>query len=273
MLDNKKVGFIGGGMMAEAIARGLVKAGVASENIIISDPVQARREHLDSALGIKAVEENKEVRDFADVIILAVKPAIAHDAIADIADDMPVGKLIISIVAGVTTDSILTQLSGEIPVVRAMPNSPCLIGEGAIAVAPGKYATRDHVGIACEIFSATGLVVTVTEDKMDVVTGLSGSGPAYVYAFIEALADGGLRMGLPKLTAILLAAQTVAGSARMVLETKEHLSQLRDHVMTPGGTTVEGMYILESSGFKGAVMEAVKAATDKATALGKPKSG
>lgn len=269
MLENKKIGFVGAGLMAEAIARGLLKAGIGPGRINASDPDDRRRDLFQKELGINTTVDNASLAGFADIIILAVKPNVVSQAIADFGGALNAGHLLISIVAGVKTDAIESKLAGEIPVVRVMPNTPSLVGEGISAVAPGRYAGSEHVDVARGIFEAVGKVVQVTEDKMDAVTGLSGSGPAYVYMLIEALADGGVRAGLPKATALVLAAQTVAGAARMVLETGEHPAVLRDRVMTPGGTTVAGVAVLERSGFRSAAMEAVKAAADRSAELGK----
>lgn len=269
VLEKKKIGLVGAGMMAEAIIRGLQKAGVNPSRISASDPDEKRRDFFKQELGIAAVVENSSVVQSADVIILAVKPYTIPETLAEIGSVLKSNQLLISIAAGVTIDSIQSKLSGNIPVIRAMPNTPCLIGEGATAIAPGKYTTSIHMEIASQIFNAIGKVVQISEDKLDAVTGLSGSGPAYVYTFIEALADGGVRVGLPRATAMLLAAQTVAGAAKMVMETDEQPAELRDRVMTPGGTTVAGMASLERSDFRSATIEAVVAATNRSTELGK----
>lgn len=273
MLENKKIGFIGAGMMAEAIVRGLLKAGMDPARITASDPIDGRCEFCRKELGVTASPDNHAVVTFADVIVLATKPYIIPTVLADIGGAVKSDQLLISIAAGTTIDSIQAKLVADIPVVRVMPNTPCLIGEGASAIAPGKFATPEHMNLAAEIFRAVGVVVETTEDKLDAVTGLSGSGPAYVYTFIEALADGGVRMGLPKSVALLLAAQTVSGAAKMVLQTGDHPAILRDRVMTPGGTTIAGMAILEKRAFRSAAMEAVTAATERSAELGKPKKG
>ncbi|MDH7481191.1 MAG: pyrroline-5-carboxylate reductase [Armatimonadota bacterium] len=270
MLGNKKIGFIGAGMMAEAIARGLLSAGVSAEAIIASDPDEKRREVFSAQLGVKATDDNKSVARWADILILAVKPFVMSEVLGEIGSEIKTDQLVISIAAGITTESIQNKLGEDVPVIRVMPNTPALIGKGASALAPGKSATPSHMEIALQIFGAVGKAVQVTEDKMDAVTGLSGSGPAYVYMFIEALADGGVRMGLPRQTAVMLAAQTVAGAAEMVLQTGTHTAELRDRVTTPGGTTIAGIAALEKAGFRSAAIEAVTAATLRSTELGKP---
>ena len=271
MLENKKIGFIGAGTMAEAIIRGLLKAGVSPAKLSASDPDERRRNLCQGELGITAVADNASMAQSSDIIILAVKPHVVHEVLVEIGGIFKTHQLLISIAAGVRIDSIQEKLGADVPVIRAMPNTPCLVGEGASAIAPGRFATSAHEDLASRIFSAVGRVAQVSEDKLDAVTGLSGSGPAYVYMFIEALADGGVRMGLPKETALVLAAQTVAGAAKMVLETGEHPAELRDRVMTPGGTTVAGVASLEGSGFRSAAIEAVTAATRRAAELGKLK--
>jgi pyrroline-5-carboxylate reductase len=271
VLKNKKIGFIGAGMMAEATIRGLLKAGMDASKISASDPSEARRDLLRKELGVAATTDNRTVAQSADIIVIATKPFVVADALASIADVLQPKQLVVSIAAGVTIDSIQSKLPSGTPVVRVMPNTPALIGEGAAALAPGKQATQAHLDLASEIFSASGKVVQLTEDKLDAVTGLSGSGPAFVYTFIEALADGGVRMGIPKATALLLAAQTVLGAAKMVLDAGEHPAVLRDKVMTPGGTTIAGMASLERDKFRSACIEAVTAATNRSAELGKPK--
>ena len=269
MLQNKKIGFVGAGTMAEAIARGLLEAGLDPAHISASDPDSCRRDLFSKELGVGVSADNGSVVRTSDIVILAVKPHTISQVVVEIGGILKAEQLLISIAAGVTTGSIQGKLGADVPVIRAMPNTPCLIGEGASAIAPGRHASPAHMKMASEIFGAVGKVVEVTEDKLDAVTGLSGSGPAYVYTFIEALTSGGVRMGLPKATALTLAAQTVTGAARMVLETNADPAELRDRVMTPGGTTAAGMASLERCGFQSAVIEAVTAATERAGELGK----
>jgi len=255
--------------MAEAIARGLVRAGVEPSRITVSDPDSARREFFAREIGVAAIDDNEAAVRFADIIIIAIKPYVVPSALPSIGCAINRNQLLLSIAAGITLSTLESGLQENVPVVRAMPNTPCLIGEGAIAIAPGKYADQSHMDLAQEIFSAVGKVVCLGEDKLDAVTGLSGSGPAYVYTFIESLADGGVRMGLPRATAITLAAQTVLGAAKMVLDTGEHPALLRDRVTTPGGTTIAGSACLEAHSFRSAVIEAVGKATERSTELGK----
>jgi pyrroline-5-carboxylate reductase len=259
-------------MMAEAIARGLIGSGVKADRIIAFDPAQERLDVFSEKLGAKRAKDNAEVVETADLVVLAVKPFVLPDILSEIGGAFKTEQLIISIAAGVTTESIESKLRSGVPVVRVMPNTPCLIGEGISAIAPGRDAGSTHLDVVSEMFGAVGKVVCVSEDKLDAVTGLSGSGPAYAYTFIEALADGGVSMGLPRATAILLAAQTVVGAALMVIKTGEHPAVLRDRVTTPGGTTIAGSAALEDAGFRSAVMNAVAAATQRSAELGKPKT-
>jgi pyrroline-5-carboxylate reductase len=270
MLNSKTIGFIGAGMMAEAIARGLMAASVDPSCMQAADPVEDRCDYFASELGVKSCVDNRSVAESSDILIIATKPHIVDQALAEIGSLLKPEQLVISIAAGTTLESIQSRLSADVPVVRVMPNTPALIGMGATAIAPGKYAYAEHLDLAAEIFGSVGKVVRVTEDKLDAVTGLSGSGPAFVYTFIEALADGGVRMGLPKSTALILAAQTVAGAAEMVLETGDHPAQLRDRVMTPGGTTIAGMASLERCAFRSALIEAVTVATERSAEMSKP---
>lgn len=256
--------------MAEAIARGLIAAGVDRTHLLASDLDESRCEFFSSELEIPACTDNYAVAEAADIIIIAIKPHIVQQVLGQIGECFKADQILISIAAGITIDSIQSKLPDGIPVIRAMPNTPALIGQGATAIAPGKYASTEEMDVAAEVFGAVGKVVRVTEDKLNAVTGLSGSGPAYVYTFIEALADGGVRMGLPKSVALTLAAQTLVGAAEMVLETHEHPAVLRDRVMTPGGTTIAGMAALERSAFRSAVMEAVTDSAERAAEMSKP---
>lgn len=273
MLENKKIGFIGAGRMAEAIARGLLAKGLDSSRMCASDPDERRRDCFSKELGISASVDNRSTAESADIVILATKPFVVQSALVEIGPVLRPDQLLVSIAAAITVIAIEGMLPSGIPVVRAMPNTPSLIGEGVTAVAPGKHTSAAHMDLAGDIFAAVGKVVHVSEDKLDAVTGLSGSGPAYVYTFIEALADGGVRMGLPKQVALTLAAQTVLGAAKMVMETGEHPAELRDQVMTPGGTTIAAMSSLERDGFRSAVIEAVTVATSRASELGKSTKG
>ena len=269
LINNKKIGFSGGGMMAEAITAGLIASGISPGKISVFDIIEPRRSYLMQIYGIGISESNAEIVKFADVIILAVKPNVVSSVLAEVGSTIRSDQLVISNIAGVKITSIEAMLSNPAPVIRVMPNTPALIGMGASALSPGRHADSTHMNTALQIYSAVGKAIEISEDKLDAVTGLSGSGPAYVYMMIEAMADGGVRMGLPRATALMLAAQTVAGTAMMALDSEEHPAALKDRVSTPGGTTVEGLAALERNGFRNAVIEAVTAAAKRSEELGK----
>ncbi len=266
---NSRIGFIGAGMMAEAIVKGLLASGMDAACVTVADPDDGRREFFTADLGIPAVDDNKRVAESSVIIVIATKPHTVKKALKEIGSLLRTDQLVISIAAGTTIAAVESAIGCAVPVIRAMPNTPALIGEGVTAIAPGTHAEARHMDAAAEVFGAVGKVVRTTEDKMDAVTGLSGSGPAYVYTLIEALADGGVQMGLPKAASLVLAAQTVAGAARMVLETGEHPAQLRDRVMTPGGTTIAGIAALERRAFRSSLIDAVAAATERAREMSK----
>lgn len=264
-----RIGFIGGGMMAEALIKGVLSAGRAkAEDVIASDVAEERRRHLETLLGIGTTDRNAEVVDFADTVVLAVKPQHAAAVLGEVGGNLRPSQLVISIMAGVTTSWIESRVAPGVPVVRVMPNICCVVGEGASAVAAGSRAGQTHVEVAKELLSSVGRVVAVDERLMDAVTGLSGSGPAFVFTVIEALADGGVAEGLPRATALTLAAQTVLGAAKLVLESGEHPAVLRDRVASPAGTTIEGLGVLEQGAVRGAVASAVRAAARRSKALG-----
>ena len=254
--------------MAEAMIGGLLSGQVCSaESIWATDPVAERRDRLKSQFGIRVGPSNREAVAWADVVVLAVKPQTIPAVLSELGPILA-HTLVISIVAGVTIRTIAEQIAGAMRVVRAMPNTPALVREGMTSLAMGAGVSDDDVRLVRTIFEAVGLVVLVEERLMDAVTGLSGSGPAYVFQAIEALADGGVMMGLPRQTAELLAAQTVLGAARLVLESGVHPAQLKDRVASPGGTTIAGLHQLEQGGFRATLMAAVEAATARSKELG-----
>lgn len=260
--------FIGGGQMAEALIGGLLSGQLCpAESIWATDPVAERRDRLKSQFGIRVGSVNREAVAWADVVVLAVKPQILPAVLRDLGPTLA-SVLVISIVAGVTIRTIAEQIAGAMRVVRAMPNTPALVREGMTALALGNAVSEEDSRLARMVFEAVGRVVLVEERLMDAVTGLSGSGPAYVFLAIESLADGGVKMGLPRQTAELLAAQTVLGAARLVLESGVHPAQLKDRVASPGGTTIAGLYQLEQGGFRATLMAAVEAATIRSKELG-----
>jgi pyrroline-5-carboxylate reductase len=270
MTENMKIGFIGAGNMAEAMIKGLLASEVKTE-LAVSDSSVERLEVIRTVYGIEGVsKDNKKVADFADVLVLAVKPQIISVILRQLKGRVR-DKLIVSIAAGITTEYIESVLGDETRIVRVMPNTPALVLSGAAAVCGGKAATDEDLATVKGMLDAVGSCIIVDESKMDAVTGLSGSGPAYVYQFIEALSDAGVKMGLMRADATLLAAQTVMGAAQMVIETKKHPGELKDSVTSPGGTTICGLHELEKGGMRAAVMNAVEAATEKSKELGKRK--
>jgi len=265
----QKIGFIGGGNMGEALIKGILKSGVCSRQAVcVSDIRSERLKALQKSYGIKIGKDNPAAAAHADVIILCVKPQNLEVMLNGLAPAISGRHLIISVAAGVPTDFIARHFKSSIPIIRAMPNTPALIQEGASALCRGRNAADSHLKIAQNIFSAVGKVVVVDESLMDAVTGLSGSGPAYAFLFIEALADAGVKMGLTREVALLLAAQTCLGSAKMIAETGEHPARLRDMVTSPGGTTISGLHKLEAGRLRSAVMDAVEAATKRSQELG-----
>lgn len=254
--------------MAGVLGAGLVQA----HQVIASDVSEARRAEVAKKHGIRVVSDNREVVAFADILVLAVKPQHAAGVLSEIGGQLDPGKIVVSIMAGVSTATIESSLSEGVPVVRVMPNLPCVVGAGAAAVAQGRHATRKHAEAAAAILEATGRAVFVDEALMDAVTGLSGSGPAYVFTVIESLADGGVAEGLPRAVALELAAQTVLGAAKLMLETGEHPAALRDRVISPAGTTAEGMGVLEARGVRSAFREAVRQAARRSRLLGEGTS-
>jgi pyrroline-5-carboxylate reductase len=269
VVTGKNIGCIGGGNMAEAIVRGLLAGNVEPANIMIAEPVDQRREYLSGKYGIRTVRENGDAAAFGEIVLLAVKPQVCMEALGTLTGDVSLGKLFISIMAGVKTETIESALARGARVVRVMPNTPALVLKAASAVAAGANATADDVAVALDIFNLLGTAHPLDEKLLDAVTGLSGSGPAYVYTFIEALSDAGVKNGLPRDIATRLAAQTVLGAAGMVLETGDHPALLREKVTSPGGTTIAGLHILEQQGFRGTIMSAVDTATARSVELGK----
>ncbi len=269
MLD-QTIGFIGAGQMAGALAGGFMGSGlVAPERIIAFDLSETAAEDFAAGVvGVRLVGSNAEVIDAADVVVLAVKPQTVAAVAEDVMGLLTADKLLVSIAAGVSIEQ-LTSAFGSNRVIRVMPNTPCLVGRGAAGYSLGPGATDEDGETVWKLLGAVGVAFQVDERLLDAVTGLSGSGPAFVYTVIEALADGGVRMGLPRQTATTLAAQTVLGAAQMVLSTGEHPAVLRDRVTSPGGTTIAGIQALEDHGLRAAMIGAVEAATKRSIELGK----
>ncbi|MDF9408773.1 MAG: Pyrroline-5-carboxylate reductase [Pelotomaculum sp. PtaB.Bin013] len=264
-LKGQKIGCLGGGAMGEALVAGLLGKGlVDASKIYVSDIDQRRLEYLSQKMGVNTSSDNIDVVKTADIIILAVKPYVIVPLLKEIVPAARKEHTFISIAAGITIEQLQSCFEEHIPVVRAIPNTPCLVGEGATALSAGKYADEGNMEKALAVFAAAGKVAVVPEALLDCVTGLSGSGPAYMYIIMEAFTDGAVRLGLPRDTARVLIAQTMLGAAKMVLETGEHPGKLKDMVTTPGGTTMAGLFALEEGGVRALMMKAVANATQRA---------
>lgn len=262
MLKNKTIGFIGAGNMAEALINGLISSHtVLPGSIIASDRNVERLAVLAEGYKIKVANNNSSVVGDSDIVILAVKPLDIPTVLMDVRETVN-DKLLISIAAGIKTSTFMETLLRPVRIVRAMPNTPALVLSGATALFIAGGCTKDDEKLAVKIFDAVGKTIVLKDEAlMDAVTGLSGSGPAYVFVILEALADAGVRMGLPRDTASLLANQTVFGAAKMVMEVKRHPAELKDMVASPGGTTIAGLKSLEDGKIRASIMDAVEAAT------------
>ncbi len=268
MLD-KKIGFIGAGQMATALGRGFVGSGlISSGDLQAVDPDDAARQHFVDATGGVVGMKYPTAIDGADILFLAVKPQYLLTVANDLKGKIPSDTLLVSIVAGVRLSTLADLFGSKMRIVRVMPNTPCLVGQGACGFCPGDKATKDDAELVKKLLSAVGKAFQVEEKLIDAITGLSGSGPAFVYMMIEALSDAGVRAGLPRTTATALAAQTLHGASAMVIETGEHPAVLKDRVTSPAGTTIAGVQALEQGGLRAALMSAVEAATKRAAELG-----
>ncbi len=263
------IAVIGGGKMGAALVQGIIRAGVAAaRHIWVAEPADALRNALAKDASVNVTADNAAAAKNASVVILAVKPDIIPAALAQIKPVLTKDHLLLSIAAGVTLSKLEAALPAGMRVIRVMPNTPSLVGAGAAGFALGGAATATDAALAQKILGAVGIAVQLPEKLLDAVTGLSGSGPAYIYMVIESLSDGGVAMGLPRDVATRLAAQTVLGAAKMVLETGLHPGVLKDQVTSPGGTTIEGIHALETGSLRATFMKAVKAATEKSKLLG-----
>ncbi|MFA5073382.1 MAG: pyrroline-5-carboxylate reductase [Nitrospirota bacterium] len=270
MFANKKIAFLGGGNMAEALIKGLLAANaVQTDQILVADISYDRLEYLKKTYGIVLQKNNIDAVKKADIILLSVKPQTILSVLGEIASTVEHTKLVISIAAGIPFSKIEPLLPEGSRVVRVMPNTPALVLAGAAGICKGTHATANDLTLVQRIFHSVGKAVIIEEKLMDAVVGLSGSGPAYVFTIIEALSDAGVKAGLGRSLALELAAQTVFGAAKMVLETGEHPGKLRDMVASPGGTTIEGLHTLEKGKIRATLMNAVEAATARSKELGK----
>ncbi|MCX8204721.1 MAG: pyrroline-5-carboxylate reductase [Candidatus Nezhaarchaeota archaeon] len=263
-----RLGIIGAGRIGEALISGLLKAGfVKPSGVMASDVSEARLRHISSAYGVECVSDNVKVARSCETVVLSVKPKDVHKVLEEIKGELTASHLLISIAAGVATSYIAKVLSKRVPIVRAMPNVAVLVREGMTVVAPGPWAEEHHVKLAEELFSSVGKVMRLPEDFFDAVTALSGSGPAYASLIVEAMIDAGIRVGLPREAATILAAQSVLGAAKMLLETGEHPAKLREMVTTPAGVTIEGIVELEEGRLRATIIKAITRATQRSKEL------
>ncbi|HVA66731.1 MAG TPA: pyrroline-5-carboxylate reductase [Elusimicrobiota bacterium] len=268
MLKNKKIAVIGAGHMGEALIGGMVAGKLISPKDIVASRRDAQAlASLKNKWGIRASESNAAAAKGADIILLTLKPQAAAGVLGEIAPVVDKDKLVISVMAGITTAAVNKRLKKPNPVVRAMPNTPALVNEAATALCAGAHAGESDLRAAEAIFKSVGKVEVVPENLLDAVTGLSGSGPVYIYMVIEAMTDGGVKMGIPRAAAARLAAQTVYGAAKLVLETGKHPAILKDEVTTPGGTAIAAIHELESKGLRTVLMDAVVTATKRSKEL------
>ncbi len=270
---NKIIGFIGGGNMASAIIGGILKSGLTpKDQIIASDKLEETRRFLQERFGVCATDNNKKTAETADILFLAVKPHILPEVIADIKDSIRCDTLLVSIAAGQSIEAIESRFGKPLRLVRAMPNTPALVGAAMSALSPNKHVSNEELAEVISIFESFGACEVVPESMIDVVVGVSGSSPAYVYLFIEAMADAAVADGMPRPQAYKFAAQAVLGSAKMVLETNAHPGALKDAVCSPGGTTIEAVAVLEEQGMRNAVIKAQRACVEKSRKMGKENS-
>jgi pyrroline-5-carboxylate reductase len=270
MIENLRFAFLGGGNMAEALIKGLLTGlAVNPRHIVATDVIRERRDYLREAYGICTSDDNPQAVRDSQVIFLAVKPQTVPTLLDAIAPDVNRGKLIVSIAAGIPLSTLQGALADDSRIVRVMPNTPALVLAGAAGISPSPTATPADIALVERIFNVVGRATVVSDSLMDTVTGLSGSGPAFVFALIEGLSDGGVLMGLDRPTATMLAAQTVLGAAKMILETGKHPGELKDMVTSPAGTTIAGMQALEDGGLRGLMMAAVRRATERSQELGR----
>ena len=269
MLKEKKIGIIGTGNMGEALIDGLLHSrSSVPENIICSDVKKEKLKTVREKYGITSKTNNPDVVKASDIIIYAIKPQIMTKILKETADFLDSSKIIISIAAGVPLSAIESCLNKELRLVRVMPNIAAFVREGASAIAPGRHTSEGDLKIAKAIFDSVGKSVIIEESLMDAITGLSGSGPAYIFLIVDALADAGVKMGIARDDALFLSSQTVLGAAKLLMDTKEHPGKLKDKVTSPGGTAIVGLHTLEEGGLRTTLINAVEAATNRAKELG-----
>ena len=269
-MKTKTIAVVGAGHMAGAMIGGMVRSGlVPAKGIIATRHSAAALAELQKKWGVRTSTDNRKAVAEADIVILAVKPQMAKKVMEELSGAIREDQLVISVMAGVTAAAINKALGADCAVVRAMPNTPCLVDAGATAIAAGAHADDSDLAKAEAVFKSIGLVVTLPESALDAVTGLSGSGPVYIYMVIEAMIDGGVKMGIPRAVAARLAAQTVYGAAKLVIETGKHPAILKDEVTTPGGTAISAIHVLESKGLRSLLIDGIEAATRRSRELAK----
>jgi len=271
VLKEKLIGFIGSGNMGEALISGLVLSKAAKpENIICSDIAEDQLQDIKAKYKVQITTDNIEVAKKAEIVIYATKPQILGNVLKETASALDTSKLIISIAAGVPLAAIASGLSQELRLIRVMPNICAFVKESATAIAAGEYATENDIELAKAIFNSVGRTVFIQENTlMDAFTGLSGSGPAYIFTIVDAMADAGVKMGLSRKDSLFLSTQTVLGAAKLLLESKEHPGQLKDRVASPGGTAIAGIHTLEQGGLRTTMINAIESATKRSEELGK----
>lgn len=274
MHSERRVAVLGGGVMGEALVSGILSAGkLVPAAVTVTDVRAARLAELAERLGVHVTQDNCEAVATANLVLLAVKPGVVAGLLAQIRERLQPGTILLSIAAGVPVAELEAATPPEVAVVRAMPNAPCRVQAGALALVAGRGVTDATRAELTDLLEAVGVVAWLDESLIDAVTGLSGSGPAYVYVFLEALADGAVKVGLPRALALKLAAQTVLGAARMALESGEHPGALKDQVATPGGTTIAGLAELEAGAFRSTVLKAVVASAGRSAELALQRKG
>ena len=270
MTLDKVIAFLGGGNMAEALIKGLIAAGTAKPSFIMVSDISAERlNYLRKSYGITITKTNFKAAQEADIIVLSVKPQVIESVLSEISSIVNEKKLVISIAAGIGLTRIERELKDGTRVIRVMPNTPALVRAGATVLAAGKNSTIDDLALGQHIFSSVGSAVVAEEKLLDAVTGISGCGPAYMFMILDAMADAGVKIGLPRQLALDLAAQTMYGAAKMLIETQEHPGKLRDMVTSPGGSTIAGLHVLEKGKLRATVIDAIEAAMVRSRELGK----
>jgi pyrroline-5-carboxylate reductase len=269
MSRSKRIGFIGCGSMGSAMLKGILKAHIVDpDEVIVSCKSEETGKRIRETFAADVTHDNKNVVEESDMLFIAVKPYQFPEIASEIKEVLSEDQIIISVIAGMSVDALQEKLgSAHLQIMRAMPNTPAAVGEAMTALVPGSFMTEQNIAYTKRIFESFGRAEIVPENLMDTVTGVSGSSPAYIYMLIEAMADEAVKQGMTRKSAYIFAAQTVLGSAKMVLETGMHPGELKDAVTSPGGTTIEGLSVLEDGGFRGLVMEGIDAAIEKSRSM------